>query len=71
MEINCMSHTSVSNLLCLNNLYSLQACQWPRRFLAALAGNGGASAIFLFANCITTRILAFRIKIARRGGNTC
>lgn len=69
MEINCMSHTSVSNLLCLNNLYGLEAFQWLRRFLAMQAGNEGVYAITVFANCIAIRILAFKIKITNGGGN--
>jgi len=67
MEINCVSHISVSSLLCLNNLYGLQAFQWLRRFQAAQSGNKGTSAITVFANCITRRILVFKIKITNRG----
>lgn len=64
-----MSHTSVSNLLCLNNLYGLEAFQWLRRFLAMQARNEGVYAITVFANCIAIRILAFKIKITNGGGN--
>lgn len=56
-----MSHTSVSNLLCLNNLYSLEAFQGLGRFLAMQEPK--ELKLIRFSNCITIRILVFKVKI--------
>lgn len=56
-----MSHTSVSNLLCLNNLYSLKAFQGLGRFLAMQEPK--ELKLIRFSNCITIRILVFKVKI--------
>lgn len=56
-----MSHTSVSNLLCLNNLYSLEAFHGLRRFLAMQEPE--ELELIRFSNCTTGRI--------RMGHNAC